>query len=60
MAFTNPVVGAVYLKKDAGENIVLCDENGEVFDGQVSVTVTNAFDELTTATVTFMVAGWKE
>lgn len=60
MAFTNPVVGSVYLKKDAGENIVLCDENGEVFDGQVSVTVTNAVDEITTATVTFYVAGWKE
>ena len=60
MGFSNKVVGAVYLKEDAGENIVLCDENGQVFDGQVSATVTNAVDELTTATVTFFVAGWKE
>lgn len=50
----------LYLMRDNRGAIMLCDKEGNIISGQSSVTVTNAVDEGTTATVTLYVGGWVE
>lgn len=48
----------VFLTTIESGKIVICNERGEVFDGQTQVTARNAVDEVDTVTVTMAHGGW--
>lgn len=43
-----------------GKALLLCDEKGEILDGQISVKVDQTADDITRVTATFALAGFVE